>query len=253
MIDKEAPLSDEQYAELRERILALIENECGKNPYHNRPHTEVVERRFLRLAEEARLSLGETQLGGVMALFHDFGHVGRTIRQETPNITEWKELSNEEYAAVKIDEILQHYLSHNNVVATQMGVLGTAFGQTTGKYERPYRPLSAVDALLAFADIAGFVEGFDAWIKESLNVYREMPLADLPETFDGYREATKGFVGYVRTKLSAIEPLIGEEAASRYRAQLEQVQTQLMSAETKARYESEYDALRREAEQKAGD
>ena len=237
-------LSDADYQMIREKILVAIEQDCSENFYHKRPHTEEVEARFLRLAKEANLSPAASQLGGITALLHDYGHVGRTIRQETTRSVARKDISNEEFSAIAADDLLgSRNLTHKQIVAVQVGILGTSFGQTEGPYARPYKPLSSMDKLLAFADIAGFTKGFEGWMDESMDVYREMPIKNLPQDFDALIRGRNGFIGYLQTKLAEIEPLIGEEHAANYRAQLDEIRTELNSDIAK-KYQPQFEAMR---------
>ena len=201
-----------------------------------------MEKRFFRLAQEARLSSSVAQAGGIAALLHDYGHSGQTLRQKVSREIAHKDISNEEFSAIAADEILKSRLDPEQIIAIEVAILGTSFGQAEGPYARSYKPLSSMDKLLAFADIAGFTKGFHAWMKESMNVFREMPLKNLPQDFSALVKDRKGFVGFIKMKLDEIAPLIGEAAAAQYADQLNAIKEALDSEEVN-RWQVEYEAI----------
>lgn len=242
--DGEPPLTEEQYEALRGTILAALERDCAENPYHTAAHTEEVEDRFLGLAAAARLNPAARQLGGLGALLHDYGHAGRTIRQETPATTDRTDLSNEEYAALKADELLKDSLTDAQITTVQVGILGTTFGQgPTSSHPREYRPLGKVDQLLAFADIAGFTKGFNGWMEESLQVFREMNAAALPATFEDMVKGRVGFLKYIGAKLAEVAPLIGPDQTAELQTQLAAVSTALETGGAEP-YRATFEAIR---------
>lgn len=237
------PFSDEAYATLREQILAEIARECNKNPFHNRAHTERVERRFLELAKLAGFSPTETQVGGITALCHDYGHVGQTIRQEAPGLVPRKDLSNEEFAAVMTDRLLVGKVPQEVITFIQSGILGTSFGQRSGPYARPYKPLNPVEKIVAFADIANFTETRDDWMEENFNVFREMSAENLPKTFDEMIVESNKFLDYVASKLKDVASILGPENAAQYKTRLDTLRNAVNSAVTKTTYEPLYAVL----------
>lgn len=239
------PLTDVEYTEIRSRILDNIEADCSENPYHNRTHTEEVEQRFLKFAAYANLLPAEVQLGGLRALLHDYGHAGRTIRQEAPEQVIRKDISNEEFAGVMADELLASHLEKDEITYVQVGILGTSFGQTQGPHARPYKPLSAPDKLLAFADIAGFSKGFDSWMSESMNVLRETNPANLPADFETLIKGRNGFLQYIETKLGEIKSVIGQENVDILQGKLNKVKAGLNSEAVK-KYRQDFDKIRSE-------
>jgi len=237
------PLSEEVYTALREQVLTDIARECDKNSYHNRAHTEGVERRFLELAKLAGFSPSNTQIGCIIALFHDYGHIGQTVRQEASVPVSRKDLSNEEYSALMVDRFLADKVPKEVIVSIQSGILGTSFGQTSGPYARPYKPLNAVEKLIAFADIANFTSSLDDWMEENFNVFREMPPANLPKRFDEMIFGRNKFLDYVSSKLEEVALILGSENTARYQESLEKLRDSVNSLETKEKYEPLYEAL----------
>src|SRR3989344_2458567 len=240
----------EQYVGFREQVLDAIKEVCSKNEYHNQNHTIEVEDRFEKLAKEAALSDTEIMLGKIRAIFHDYGHAGRTIRQD---VQINRDESNEEFAAVEAGKMLKEWLRNKGleegkddqiIAYVQFGILGTSFGQTSGKYERPYKPVDSADKLLAFADIGGFAKGFDGWMKESLNVFRETPFENLPKDADDMIEKRKGFLKYIVAKFNEIKPLLNKQAAVDYEKQLKDVELGLNNRDTTEYYRKEFDTIR---------
>lgn len=94
-----------------------------------------VEGRFEDFAKEANFSGSEVLLGKIRALFHDYGHIGRTIRQE---VELDKDISNEEFAALEAGKVLKQWLQDKGLEGgtddkiieyVQFGILGTSFGE----------------------------------------------------------------------------------------------------------------------------
>jgi hypothetical protein len=161
-----------------------------------------------------------------------------------------KDISNEEYAALRAEQLLQAYFNQDEITHVQVSVLGTSFGQTEGPYARPYKPLNAVDKLVAFADIAGFTQGFTGWMDESMDVLRETPYEKLPPDFEAVIKTRQGFIGYIEAKLHDIEFLIGPEATLEYQEELDTIKRTLLSPEVNA-YRQVFADIQREAERKA--
>jgi len=237
------PLSEEAYATLREKVLADIARDCDKNPYHNRAHTEGVERRFLELAKLAGFSPSETQIGAIAALFHDYGHAGQTVRQETSVSLPQKDLSNEEFAALMVDTFLADKMPKDVIAFVQSAILGTSFGQSSGPYARPYKPQNALEKLVAFADIANFTSTLDEWMEENFNVLRETPSVNTPKSYDEMIIGRNKFLDFVSSKLEDVAPILGPENTAQYQVSLEKLRDAVNSLETKEKYEPLYEAL----------
>ncbi|MEK7093168.1 MAG: hypothetical protein AAB927_01655 [Patescibacteria group bacterium] len=201
-------LNKADYIHVRDTILNLIERTPLHNPYHNVEHTRGVEARFLELARHSKLSAAAREWGGLRALLHDFGHCGQTIRQAAPADIKRRDLSNEEYAALRAHTLFSRNFQSEQIIYLQTGILATSFGQTQGEYMRQYRPVSDSEKLLAFADIAGCINGFQEWMVERLHVLEEAPRETIPADFEKYLAVRKGFVNYCSMKLRDIEPLL---------------------------------------------
>ena len=123
------------------------------------------------LARAARLDPICAQILELAALFHDYGHAGNTYRQLVPTALR-SDLSNEEYSALRADEIVGERLNVQQRVALQGLILATSFGQANLERipepiretaYRPYQPTTKLEMLLAFADVAGGLVDFAAF------------------------------------------------------------------------------------------
>lgn len=199
-----------------EKVLSEIAQQCPW-PHHNRRYTEEVVERVTELAHHVRPPLGErdVELLGLAALFHGFGHCGRTIRQTCPGASHTN-MSNEEFAALEAERQLSSKLDSHELTVVKRMILATSFGQNnpTFAYYRPYEPVTLLEKLLAFADIAGFQKSFEEWMDESFRVMQEADPATVPETFEAWLKTRNGFLGYCRVKLDKIVPALDPDYAS---------------------------------------
>jgi len=133
-------------------------------------------------------------------------------------------------------------LSVRQRIALQGLILATSFGQAAeGPYHRDYAPNTLGEKLLAFADIAGFTKGFDEWMKESLNVFREMSPDTLPKDFATMIKGRNGFLGYITSKLAEIKDAVDPKYFDRLNAQLEQIKVDL--GEKGENYRQEFEEI----------
>ncbi|MBI4175080.1 hypothetical protein HY523_00510, partial [Candidatus Berkelbacteria bacterium] len=248
-----APLNPDQFSKLRDEILDTIRRESGTNPYHNEAHTLEVERRFAELAAHAQLSPAADQFGRLSALLHDYGHIGQTLRQNGPEDTDLKTISNEEYAAVRAGELLTRHLGEVHlkpeqiqelVTFVQFNVLGTTFGQgPTSPYPRPYKSRGDVGQILALADIGGFMEGFKPWMDQAMNVYREMAPATFPKDFSAMLQAQRGFLNYIESELHKVAPLLDEAYVSGLRLQIASHRRELLDGNAVEQYREPFEVI----------
>lgn len=127
-----------------------------------------------------------------------------------------------------MDEKTKDLLSVRQRLELQGYILGTSFGQAAdGPYHRGYAPTTLEEKLLAFADIAGFTKGFDGWMKESLNVFREMSADTLPKDFAAMISGRNGFIGYIASKLAEIKNAIDPAYVVQLSEQLDQLKANL--------------------------
>lgn len=189
-------------------ILAEIENQC-LYPYHNVGHTREVIERVTELATHVTppLSAEDVDLITRAATFHDYGHCGQTIRQTCPREVARRDLSNEEYAAEVAAERLSSVYNDGQLAQLRNLILATSFGQANPQFQfyRPYKPETLLEKTLALADIGGFINGFAAWVAESLRVLQEADMSGLPTDFESWQKGRRGFLGYIRGKLQELE------------------------------------------------
>ncbi|GEM_PF-1888108 len=205
-----------QDRELTETVLAEIALQCPF-PYHNRRHTEEVIERVSVLASHAqpRLETEETDLLKLAALFHDYGHSGRTIRQTSLSASR-PDLSNEEFAAEEARVRLSKDLTAEQLEVVKNLILATSFGQADAKsvYYRPYQPKTLLEKLLALADIGGFQKPFEEWVEESFRVLQEADPATIPPTFERWLETRYGFLNYCLAKVTEVSEHLDSDYAS---------------------------------------
>ncbi len=211
----EAPvlLSQSHFAAITNAVLADI----GRltNAYHNRLHTEQVMACCQILATAAQLSALDTQTLLLGGLFHDFDHPGTTLRQKVPSAIR-NDLSNEEFAAIKADEVIDSALSPKQRLQLQGLILATSFGQKTAasldellgvRLQRDYAPYTPLEKLLAFADIGRFMLSPEAHVRGSLATLKESGAQ--PESYDEWLQGELGFLSYIETHMNGISQQIG--------------------------------------------
>ena len=190
-------------------IFVEIEAQCP-HPYHKAGHTREVLERVTELAVHVVPPLVDSQavILKEAALFHDYGHCGQTIRQTCSRDVPRRDLSNEEYAAEIAVERFRDVYDDWYLTELRSLILATSFGQANPQFQfyRPYKPETLLQKLLALADIGGFVNGFKAWVEESLRVLQEADMSGLPADFESWQKGRRGFVGYIRSKLQELEP-----------------------------------------------
>lgn len=177
------------------------------------------------------------------ALRHDDGHIGNTYRQEKAT----DNLSNEEYAVVLLREDLQGLLSKEQLKYMEDNILATSFGQgditklSKGKenYYRPYKPETDSEKLLAFADVSGFVNGWQDWVDESLRLLQESP-QNTPADIDAWIKNREGFVNfYISPLLQSIKHLLKQEYFEQLEKDLDVIRQELSKLKDKSTQERE--------------
>jgi hypothetical protein len=219
-------LSPETVATLQSGAIAAMEG--APHPYHNAVHVRRVLERVRELSRVASLSPLDTQLLELGAAFHDFGHAGNTYRQLVPSAPR-NDLSNEEFAALAADEAVATYLAPCQRRALQGLILATSFGQgdpegipaaIRATAYRPYRPVTVLEKLLAFADVSNALVSVEMFDGESAAVAAEGGLAALPGSMDEYFRRQLSFLQFVRARLEAIAASLGCSSAAHFEAEI---------------------------------
>lgn len=166
-----------------------------KHPYHNADHTkEVSDRTKEILAFEPGIAVPEAQAAQFAALFHDFRHTGKTLRQAPDG------LSNEQLASIIADHHAKAKgFSLNQRVLIRGIILGTTFGNPNIK------PETHLERIVAMADIGGFRKSWNDWVEESARVLQEADPATRPKDLAAWLKGRKGFLtGFIRPRLEAL-------------------------------------------------
>jgi hypothetical protein len=218
-------LDSSSFELVRRKIVALIVSVEGGNAYHHMGHYFAVEERAERLSKEAYLSTRETFLLRIAALCHDLAHCGSTYRQ-IRSLADYPELSNEEYAALLADEVLQGVVCIEDRIAIQDLILATSFGQLDSsglplaKLWRPYAAKTHLERLLVFADVNGLEHSLTRFIEDFLDVALEGSYLDKAMQAEFASAAMVGFLGHVSEVLNSVAELFPTIVASRYQALL---------------------------------
>jgi hypothetical protein len=187
---------------------------------------------------------------------HDFGHSGTTRRADAVPAPVRADLSNEEFAALRVHTLFREILSPEEITYIQTGILATTFGQP----ELGYGPRSDSEKILAFADIADFMDGRDTSIENGLNVLRETSAEKMPENFEHFIENRKNFLAYCRTLLLSLRDVFDKAEEDKERDKerkektyyeqlghaLDGMQIALLTAEHMEQYRSEFEEIRKE-------
>ncbi len=219
------PLNDAEFDRLKISALSRIREECDVNPYHNSQHIELVLKTIDTIIQNLseKISQREATLLRLAALYHDFGHPGKTIRSTVNRDIPRKDLSNEEYAALIADQDLQNHLTAKERLDLQGLILATTFGQA----EKPYKPTTKLERLLAFADIGNFIEGFDAWLINNRDVIKETDPEKRPKNMIEFIKTRLAFIKHVEEKLVDIKEFLDPRFFDQLRSMLVPIKTQL--------------------------
>lgn len=202
--------------------------------YHNEEHCEEVADRTKEfvdnLSDPTILTDREKELLVEAALRHDDAHAGQNYRQLVPNI-EGAGMSNEEWSALLAIDDMKDKLGRADIEFIENHILATTFGQGTAliektfpdsselqeKLKRKYTPSKPSEKLLALADVGAFRNGWDKWLKTSLNLTKET--GNIPENIDIWIKNNEAFTKlYLKPLLESIKNIFKPE----FYAKLEQ-------------------------------
>lgn len=166
------------------RAIKKVQSELRKAtlPYHNYAHSADLNRRIQLMRQSAgpeTQSSVDWNMLTLAAWAHDLAHSGSPYRQLQQN-SHAPTLSNEEYACIIVDNLLQTTLGTTERLILQGLILATSFGQTHTQAPnkalvRRYRPYSPAEHILALADIgAAPIEGFDKWCSDAIKLGHEL-------------------------------------------------------------------------------
>ena len=176
------------------------------NPYHNADHTVGMVTRLRAIASHliVPLSADEAEDLDIAGLYHDAGHAGITIRQNSPRDLPRLCLSNERYAVLMMRTELDDVLPPWRVERIENLIMATTFGQVP----HPHPPTTPMEKIIVYADVGNINSPFENWVKDNFNVLRETPRAEWTTDFESFRQTRLGFLGYVRAKLDEVVPLV---------------------------------------------
>jgi hypothetical protein len=204
------------------------------HPYHNGNHTVAVMRRALTYVGAKSEYQEKLDLVKLAALFHDYEHIGKGIRQI---VCPEDSRSNEEVAVQKFDSICGPKLTLRQRLEAQGLILSTSFGQNNPAtlpprpelhLLRPYGPHTELENLFQFADIAGFDDEPYAFLVGGLGVTQEMVGVGNPlPGYDQFIKGQLGFLGYLRVRFAQVQESFGEEDRERLAQRLGLVETEL--------------------------
>lgn len=183
--------SKKEFEEIRREIISMLMeiDSKRKNSYHNTEHSVNVEFRAITLCLICDCGKKTMQLVIIAALFHDFDHCGKTIRTEKDG------LSNEEHAAMCAEIFLKSKdLSQKSIDFIKNLIIGTTFGNPDIK------PITKIEKILAFADIACYKDGWEAFFKDSINLLKETPKSARPSDFITWMQNEKSFIEYIKSR-----------------------------------------------------
>jgi len=214
--DREVP--ENLYTKIEKSVLKDLDK--LSHPYHNKQHTQNVISRAMELAESAQLGSKDKQLLRIAALFHDYDHAGNTFRQSVEGC-ERNDISNEEFAAIKADEIVGNLLSPCQRLSLQGMILATSFAQNNPdmlpdySYQRDYKPIEKLEKFLAFSDINNLEDSLEDWMAQNYAILQESGRGGIADNFDKYLEGKLSFLSYVQMKLDDVKPFISSDAVSK--------------------------------------
>jgi hypothetical protein len=211
-------------------VLRDIAEQCPF-PYHNICHTTGVIKRVRDIIKKVESPLPERTADMLIyaAAYHDYGHCGQTVRQTCTRDVPAKDVSNEEYAARVAVEQLKDVFEPHELAEVANIILATSFGQSNPSfaYYRTYKPITLPEKILAFADIAGYVNGFEMWIEENFFVLLESSLENLPPDFESWQKGRLGFIDYMRSKLAELRSSLSVAYFDNLSSKLYRIQTEL--------------------------
>ncbi len=172
-------------------------DDVRRNKYHNAEHaSEVINRVKAIFARDNGIKPNVQRLIRIAAAFHDLGHSGKTLRKAADG------LSNEEYAAVLADQWIvdtKIKLSVNQRVKLYALIIGTTFGN------HAIKPETKAEQILAIADIGGFVNSWEWWVKESALVLKEISKSQRPKTMEEWLNGRLAFLDHIDARLAAVK------------------------------------------------
>ncbi len=206
-----------------------------ENPYHNKEHAISVADRidlFLKNLQNPELITERQQvLLREVGYRHNDGHCGSVYRQD---IHPDDKISNEEYAVILMKKDLSDDISEEDICFMKDHILATSRGQNNKNilqpdkegYHRVYAPKSDTEKLVAFADISGFIDGFEPWMQESFLAYAEISIELKFQEF--IKDRIDFLEGYLLfTLINAVAPLFKEDFVTEMQEKLQDIIDQL--------------------------
>ncbi len=229
-----APIPEAEMQKIKARVFDRLAE--LPHAYHNLAHTkDRVLPCAIEYAREARLSPVDAQLLELAALYHDDQHAGATYRQLVRYVIGPRH-SNEELAAIQAIDETKDLLSAAQSNILRDAILATSFGQNqidklpaehVELLYRPYKPVTQIEKLLAFADVSNYRYGLVPFLQDNLSLIKESGADGIPETFADFIKTRFGLLGYVESKLNDVAEYFRLEFYNQLTGQLDCVRQEL--------------------------
>ena len=231
-----AALPSTAFEMLKERVLQEIQ--ALGNSYHNRFHTEErVMPACQEYAQEAGLSVRDSQKLAFGALFHDYGHVGHTYRQLVSSV-EGEFLSNEEYAGRSAVRAAHPWFSTRECEEIRSMIHASSHGQNhleklPAGYAvilyRAYKPETNLEKLLVLADVSSFRWGTESYLRDSINLLGESSHESIPRDFPAFLEQAIDFLTFIQARMDGAAPLFSPSFVAKLSDELRHVRDDLVA------------------------
>lgn len=221
---------------LKERVLTEI-TALG-NSYHNRFHTEErVMPACEKYASEAGLSPRSSQKLAFGALFHDFGHIGRTHRQLVV-AAEGSHLSNEEFAGIHAVTAAAAWFPKHECEEIRSLIHASTHGQNrldelppehAAMLYRPYKPETDLEKILVLADVSSFRWGTESYLRDGIHLIGESSLQRIPQDFAVFLERARTFLPFIEHRVDQAAHLFPELFVTKLSEELNHVHAEIVA------------------------
>ena len=221
---------------LKERTLTEIA--ALGNSYHNRFHTE---ERVMPACEEyarvAGLSPRDSQKLAFGALFHDFGHIGRTHRQLVAG-ADGANLSNEEFAGMHAVTAAAAWFPNHECEEIRSLCHASTHGQNrldelppehAARLYRPYKPETDLEKILVLADVSSFRWGTESYLRDGINLIGESSFQGVPQDFAAFLERARNFLPCIQLRIEQVAHLFPKQFVTNLSDELNLVHAEIVA------------------------